>query len=182
MKNIDRFLDLNADRPGRRTKTQVSATENEHNQTEMADFIEYWKERVDRVRIYPEHSRNGRFGELIQPRSLTENTRKGPCRKLFTDLVIYCDGKAALCNHDWDESLHLSIGSAMDHTIEQIWHSSNYRQLRSRHLENRIEGLLPCEFCDHRVSIDQSKPVIGRLVERPQPYQGAERQTVGSVS
>ena len=163
--NICTFRNLGKTISGSKTEIQVSATENEYNRNEIQTFIDYWKRRVDRVRIYPEHSRNGRFGELARPTGREESVSMGPCRKLFTEMVIYCDGNAALCNHDWDEALHDPLGTVMDQTISGIWNGESYRQMRERHLEDQIEGILPCEFCDHRVSMNEQTAAVGRLIQ-----------------
>ena len=167
--NVLTFLDLKKETAQSKTRTQVSATESVHNKNEIPAFIDFWKKHVDRVRIYPEHSGEGRFGKLTQPCNQKKDTARVPCQKPFTDMVIYYDGSVALCNHDWDESLHLPLGAIIDQSIEDIWHGDPYQQIREHHLDHDWGDIRPCEFCDHWLGMDEQNSPIGTLIRSPAP-------------
>lgn len=163
MDNVHGFLNMRESLANSLTTVQVSATEGPDNQTEIVPFIAYWQGKADRVRIYARHSEGGKFGRLEHARP--EESRK-PCRKPFTDIVIYSDGQVALCNHDWDRKGEGTIGSVNEKTIQEIWEGPSYRKIRDKHLDRRWSELDPCRHCDHWQASDGRDSFVGRLVER----------------
>ncbi len=116
---------------------QVSTVEIEEYMPEQGKFIEFWKKYVDIVRVYYEHDDNGKFRNVEVQRLLEEEVpERKPCRKLFTDLLVYWDGQLALCNYDWRGGLQgLNLNKM---TIEEAWNSKLYEQLREAHNNGEI--------------------------------------------
>ena len=158
MSNVAAFINLRERKKGRLPEVQVSAVETELTRSEMPEFIEYWKTRVDRVRIYEEHSQGGVFGCLPG----LEGPRR-PCGKPLSDLVIYCDGKVALCNQDWERKEPL--GDIRTQTIEEVWRSAAYHKVRMAHFEGHPEDDATCRGCGHWAAYYRPGGIIGRLVE-----------------
>ncbi len=158
--NIETFLRLRRERGPGGPRVQVSAVRTAGNEALLPAFVAAWKGRVDRVRIYPEHSAGGKFGHLeggtgVGPRR--------PCLKLLTDLVIYWDGAVGLCNHDWAGTL--GLGDASGQSLLDIWRGPAYHRLRREHWENAIPESSPCFHCDHwRVAYAEGN-LIGELYE-----------------
>lgn len=96
---------------------QVSTIEVEEYLEQQAEFIDYWKQYVDIVRVYYEHDDKGRFRNKKVEELLPAIDERMPCRKVFTDLLVYWDGNLALCNYDWKGGLNpLNLN---DMTIEE---------------------------------------------------------------
>lgn len=165
MENAHTFLKMRKARKNCGTVVQVSATETSLNAQEIHEFIRYWRPLVDRVRIYPRHSENGRFGSLAHPEPCRSGASREPCRKPFTELVIYANGHVALCNHDWDRDALDQIGSIADATIAKIWNNPMYKEIRRIHLNRRWQELQPCRHCDHWQGWGQDQLPAGLLVE-----------------
>ena len=105
-KNILNFLEMNlkAKIP---VETQVSMVKTDTvSDGDIELFKDIWKTKVDRVRIYEEHSKDGRFGSLKHKRR-----ERKPCVMPFYEMLIYCDGTIGRCNHDWDGK---SVDSVMN--------------------------------------------------------------------
>jgi len=135
-KKILQFLDYNKGR----VKTQASMVKTaKTSQEEIEEFIRIWKNRVDRVRIYEEHSSDGNFGSLKNPRK----DRK-PCVMPIYEVLIYDNGKVARCNHDWDSD---GMGDLNKNSIYEIWHSKKYEDLRKQHLSLNLTDPV-CSKCD----------------------------------
>ncbi len=111
------------------------------------DFIDYWKKYADIVRIYEEHDENGGFVDPEVSKKLAFLSERKPCRKLYTDMIIYWNGEIALCNYDWHNQL--SIGDVNIQSMEEIWMSAQYNEIRKMHEENRIKDSLICSKCEH---------------------------------
>jgi radical SAM protein with 4Fe4S-binding SPASM domain len=138
-KNILDFIALNR-AYGSPVKTQVSKVMTKRsNESDNALFNEIWSEKVDRVRIYEQHSEEGKFGSLKNKRS----DRK-TCTMPFYELVVCYDGKIARCNHDWDGD---AMGNINNTTIYDVWHSEKFEMLRSQQTSLQISDSV-CLSCD----------------------------------
>ncbi len=134
--NIDYFLKINRGR----VKTQVSMVKTDDvTDKEIEEFKQVWKAKVDRVRIYSEHSANGKFGSLKSPRG-----KRQACVMPSYELLVYFDGKVGRCNHDWAGA---PMGDLNKHSIGDIWHSTCYQELRQQH-ESLLITDATCKECD----------------------------------
>lgn len=143
-RNVLRFLELRAEHPDPRTRVQVSAVETQRTRPFLPELIDYWKVRVDRVRIYREHSIGGKFGKLD---TFAIPSERRPCPKVLTDMVVYWNGDVALCNHDWDRSEF--IGNVLKDGMTGVWQCAAYQEVRRRHWEGRTQEDPTCNACDH---------------------------------
>lgn len=157
------------DKGGYETEIQVSATRTDLNQDSMPEFVEYWWDKVDRTRIYYEHSKDGNTGSLDCPGLKQCMTRK-PCHKPFREMVILYDGQVAACNHDWFRNE--SLGDINTSSIEEVWHSKAYQELRAQHLNPHAMQDQTCINCDHWKICHLPNKLIGEL------YQGKEAPRV----
>lgn len=134
-RNIDYLLERNH---GLRTQVSMVRTE-EVSEDEVQRFMDLWRNKVDRVRVYEEHSSEGRFGALKRDRGPRQS-----CTMPFYEMVVLSDGKIARCNHDWDGP---PIGDANLAGLADIWHSPVYQDLRQQHTTLRISDAT-CRECD----------------------------------
>ena len=135
-KNILNFLDYNKGK----VQTQVSMVNtSNHDQKEIDEFVKRWSDKVDRVRIYEEHSSDGAFGSLERSRS----DRK-PCAMPIYELLIYYDGMVGRCNHDWDGE---PMGDVSNQIIKEIWYNDKYQNLRIQHKKLEFKDEV-CKNCD----------------------------------
>lgn len=142
---------------------QVSSVDIEKYRFGQSDFINFWCQWADRVRLYVEHSSDGHPGS-IDGELVKKIDCRQPCHKVFTDMVIYWDGQAALCNHDWCNQL--TLGSAANSSLAEIWGSELYREIRRSHEQGRpLEGSV-CVHCDHWQIHYLPEGFMGRLYTR----------------
>jgi hypothetical protein len=163
LRNIEFFCDLKARSNQRKTEIQVSVVRTDETASGVEDFVAYWNRRVDRVRVYEQHSQDGHFGSLKKKRGEASNEIRTPCFKPFRDMVIYWNGRVALCNHDWDQSR--PPGDVNRESIERIWHGEAYRRVRKAH-NNNGQGLEPpCAGCDHWRTFSEPERKVGQVFE-----------------
>ena len=134
--NILKFLEWNQGK----VRTQVSMVETDDTPRHYVDeFKEIWNGKVDRIRVYQEHSKGGVFGSLEQPR-----VERKPCMMPQYECLIYCDGKVGRCNHDWNGD---PMGDVNTHTLREVWYSHKYQDLRRQHDSLCITDAV-CSGCD----------------------------------
>lgn len=145
--NVLRFLEWRS-KCNNPIQVQVSAVENAENKDEIEAFVAFWSPKVDRVRIYAEHSGDGAPGSLADP-PLPRAARR-LCHKVMEDMVICWNGDVALCNHDWTRRVTGQfIGNIGDGGIAKIWNGPAYERIRTAHEKGDVSGIAPCESCDH---------------------------------
>lgn len=133
---ILQFLKMNKGR----VKTQVSMVKTLDTPPRNPEiFKNIWNGKVDRIRIYEEHSRNGKFGSLGAKRS----GRVG-CVMPFYEMLVFFDGKVGRCNHDWNSS---PLGDANTSPIKEIWNCRSYKDLRRQHETMELIDEV-CKGCD----------------------------------
>ncbi len=145
--NIYNFITIKKKRSTNNPEIQVSTVETTKNIHSVHEFCKYWIKKVDRVRIYSEHSTNGTYGSLDNSSKNPVFSQRFPCKKVFTDMVIYWDGVVAVCNHDWNRKEF--IGNISNDSIQDIWTGSKYDEIRNRHLDGKLEKDQTCKDCDH---------------------------------
>ena len=151
--NILKFLEYNKGR----VRTQVSMVETaETPKANVELFKKIWDGKVDRIRIYEEHSIGGVFGSIRNPRK-----ERKPCVMPNYELLVCYDGRAGRCNHDWDGQ---PMGSLNTQTMREIWHNEKYADLRRQHSKLAFTDSL-CAECDSWYP-EVGRQGTGEVIER----------------
>ncbi|MBD3387401.1 MAG: radical SAM protein [Candidatus Altiarchaeales archaeon] len=145
-------------------ETQVSLVETEVTKDDVGDFVDFWTSKVDRVRIYKEHSKNGGFGGGVDQSEVPVFPCRFPCPKVITDIVIYWNGEVAICNHDWDRKE--AMGDVNRDSISKLWKSKRYSAIREKHMNSRISDESPCSNCDYWKTFYLDTGMFGELHTR----------------
>lgn len=159
-KNVLTFLEM-ANKRNSPTEVQVSAVETEAHKPGMQAFVDFWQPKVNRVRVYTEHSGDGNPGSINE--ELPDFESRKPCFKPFNDMIIYWNGQVAVCNHDWNRIVNgTPLGDVNETTIRDIWCSPAYETIRRQHMEAGLDGVSPCENCDHWKMYYMPSGVMGK--------------------
>lgn len=125
---------------------QVSTINLEEYRPTQKEFIEKWKQYVDIVRVYEQHDEKGRLVNPEIQKKVDIFSERMPCRKIFTDMIIYWDGRLALCNYDWDEKR--AVGNLLQMSLQEAWDSEVYESIRHMHRTNTYDASI-CGECHH---------------------------------
>jgi radical SAM protein with 4Fe4S-binding SPASM domain len=145
---------------------QVSSVDIKEYQPYKQEFIDFWTKYADRTRIYVESCGDGNFGSLAD-KDIIPYQERMPCRKVFTDMIVYYDGNVALCNHDWNNELQL--GNIKQQSISEIWNGEKYQELRKYH-QNPAgfdKGII-CDNCDQWKIDYAEQKILGELYYKVQ--------------
>lgn len=168
MENVKQMSEICADRKRRglfSPTLQVSTIEIPVYMERQEEFIQFWKKYADIVRVYYEHDDQGRFrNKAIQKQLEREVPERLPCRKVFTDMLIYWDGRLALCNYDWRGELK---GINVNHmSLQEAWDSEYYEEIRNMHMEKCISDDIMCRDCDHWRIDYMADGFLGKVYKR----------------
>lgn len=158
--NIEYFCEYRAKSKSPLPEVQVSVVKTKLTESSIDKFVEFWSPKVDRVRVYEEHSAGGTFGALA---GSDDESQRLACHKPFGDMVIYWDGTVGLCNHDWVRTD--LIDSVANKTIQEVWQGERYELIRQAHLKNLDQLEKVCKGCDHWRVFYADKNRIGELYE-----------------
>jgi len=106
---------------------------------------------------------------------LPQITERYACSQLWSQMAVYPDGNVALC---CGTTMYLSyrddipyVGNVKENSLEEIWFSSNYRQIRAEALTGVFKNSI-CRDCQiwHNYQNHVSRDQIGHRVEQ-NPYE-----------
>lgn len=89
----------------------VLSDENEH---EKEDFINYWLQHVDVVRINPQFDEKSRVKNMIIPE------KRVPCYTIYCKMVIDFKGDVLICTGD--TFAKIKVGNVFKDGIYKVWH------------------------------------------------------------
>lgn len=165
MCNVIRFVEIcDALRAqGKKTpEIQVSSVDVEAYRNRQDEFVDFWRQYADRVRIYMEHSADGHLGS-IRTNLPIEGTGRRPCGKVYNDMIVYWNGDVAICNHDWDNRGFL--GNLKMQSIQEIWLSERYQAVRQMHESGNFSQEMLCGGCDHWKMYYLPEGIVGQIYE-----------------
>ena len=126
---------------------QVSTIDIDMYKSGQQEFIDFWKEYVDNIRVYFEHDDNGHVISQEGIRRLEHISERKPCRKVFTDFLVFYNGEVTTCNYNWRAVKQL--GNVNNSTIREIWHSDEFNKIRDMHNTNSFPKDFICADCHH---------------------------------
>ena len=146
LKNIEYFCEYRLQKKSKLPEVQVSIVRTETNQDEIDEFVKYWRNKVDRVRLFEQHTADGNFGSVGALKDRFQFPRRLPCHKVFREMNVYWNGQVALCCHDWDRTE--MIGDLNTHTVAEIWKGQRYTGIQATHLTDLDNMEELCKNCD----------------------------------
>lgn len=140
----------------------VSMTLQESNRHERDEFVNFWKDKVDVVRI-GEVWEDGRF------KTAPPQASRKPCPSLYSTLAINVDGRASICC--LDSFGGTDMGNVFDKGVKAVWHGEKLTEARRLHEDGRAHEIPICKNCDRWASYDYTEEVAnGMLVRKSYEY------------
>jgi sulfatase maturation enzyme AslB (radical SAM superfamily) len=133
--NIERLVRLRAEAGQRRPKLILSFVRQNNDADEQA-FIEHWQKIADKIHITDLHNWAGTLHK--------ESDVNYPCYRPWLTFTVLWDGRVSLCCADFDG--RVILGDLNTASIQDVWNSAAYQQVRREHLESG--GPEICRSCD----------------------------------
>ena len=138
LKNIENFHNIREKQyPNLKIISRVSGVKFNQKQ-KFDDMIKLWSGLVDQVAFVDYNPWENTY---LQP---TNNVSE-PCSDLWRRMFIWWDGKINPCDVDYKSKL--SVGNIKNSSIEELWNSDEYNNLRSKHIGRKRSQLSPCKGC-----------------------------------
>ena len=171
--NVEMLLKIRGDK--QYPRVGVTFVETDYNSHEIPMFLEFWKQRVDVIRmsgyiqdLEPDVSKIPGWGRDDLPERI-------PCKQIFRDIVIRANGDVTTCvitseQPDLPESV---LGNIFrDGGIRGVWNGDKMNRLRELHNSGRWNEISFCNPCDYWVETFDVKEEVkdGFLIRKPSPY------------
>jgi radical SAM protein with 4Fe4S-binding SPASM domain len=137
----------------------VSFTESHANSHEKPDFLSFWIEHVDVVRVNALYETDNRIENADIP------AERVPCGALYDTMAINHRGDVQICCLDSFNQTHM--GNVLRDGVKAVWHGEQLQGVRALHEAHQYDKIPLCRKCDvwANYSIDESESQ-GILVRR----------------
>lgn len=144
--NINWILEERKKRGVTHPQINLVYTRQNLNWDEVDQFRQMWAGKVDNIYFSLDDNRN-ETAPLNVMLAVKRAPVAYPCLKLWSEIVVMSNGKVALCCIDYDGKV--IIGDFNTQTLEGIWNSSVYRNIRKLHLQYQADKIQLCKSCLH---------------------------------
>lgn len=134
---VFRLLDARGDK--RHPRIGVSFVINSHNREEVDEFIEYWLQYVDVVRVNDEYTQNC-------PDSSKISEKRIPCSMLYETMAIMHNGDVPICC--LDSACNYLMGNVFVSGVKGVWNGDRFKQVRKYHEMGMYDKLDICKNCN----------------------------------
>jgi len=141
----------------------VSYTEDEINEAETEDFLNYWIEHVDAVRINATYTDD----RHVVKDDISSSDRK-PCKFLFDSMVINYNGDVPVCCLDTFNQTNM--GNVFDNNVKEVWQGSDFEFVRKAQIDGDYDKIPFCKNCDIWASDHYNETTEGNLFIRRSAY------------
>lgn len=139
-RNIELLLEKKEKRKSKLPFVRVSFVVMNENKHEMQQFVEKWKEKVDRID----------FQTLTNPQNILEiqhdlEDPKTRCIDPFQKMEMDCEGNFYPCASLYNKYHHL--GNIKDMSVEEVWNCDLIKKIRYEMLHGNLNDI--CKTCLH---------------------------------
>jgi len=117
----------------------VSFVESNLNSHERSDFISFWLEHVDVVRVNYVYE-NNRIKNIEFPE------KRVPCGSLYDTIAINHKGDVPICC--LDSFNKTNMGNVFEEGVQNVWNGKKFQEIRRLHETGQYEKIPLCARCD----------------------------------
>jgi radical SAM protein with 4Fe4S-binding SPASM domain len=117
----------------------VSFTENNDNLFQRQEFIDYWIQHVDVIRVNKMYEDNGSIKGFTPP------AKRYPCNVLYDTMYANHKGQVSVCCLDGFSKTN--IGNILKDGIEGTWNGDQFTKIRELHEAGRWDEVPMCKGC-----------------------------------
>lgn len=110
------------------------------NTNEREDFISYWLQHVDVVRVIEEFDKD----RLVR-KDIAMPEKRIPCGSLYDTMVINHKGDVPICCVDSFNAM--IMGNVFATSVKEVWHSGRFQEIRYYHETAQYDKVPFCKNC-----------------------------------
>jgi radical SAM protein with 4Fe4S-binding SPASM domain len=134
------FLLLEKRGERRKPRISVSFSAEECNVSERDDFVRFWSQHVDSIRVNEVWSDDRKIEKEI---SILE---RHPCREIYDSMIIDYNGEVRICCLDGYRETNL--GNVFEDGLYNVWHGEELQRIRKIHETGEYENYKFCQTCE----------------------------------
>ncbi|SNZ20144.1 radical SAM/SPASM domain-containing protein [Cohaesibacter gelatinilyticus] len=140
-KNIEMFQKIRTqDYAQSKIITKISGVKLNDDQ-DIDTLVDSWQELVDQVAFV-------HYNPWESAYENPENTIQEPCSELWRRMFLWWDGRVNPCDFDYKSTLTENTDIHFpEKTLQEIWMSDLYLNMRQKHLAAQRDQLFPCNRC-----------------------------------
>ncbi|VVB78749.1 Radical SAM superfamily protein [uncultured archaeon] len=142
--NCLNFIKLRNER-GNKPTVQIRMALQERNYSEEADWKKYWLQKVSEEDIVTSKKIHSWGNQLDSGELKTNESSNEPCVSLWSTMVVHFDGNVPLCGCDYNNKV--LFGNIYDSTIQEVWQSKKFQDLREIHSSGKKNDISLCLGC-----------------------------------
>lgn len=138
VKNVRRFREIQLKHyPKSRTITRVSGVQ-VPGTPDLDQMEKFWGDLVDQVAFVKYNPWENTYEQPV-------NQIPEACSDLWRRMFVWWNGIVNPCDVDYKSTL--AIGKATEQSLDKLWRSDGYMQLREKHLDMQRSQCSPCNRC-----------------------------------
>lgn len=168
--NIIKFLELKS-KMNKSTHVCIRTINMDSTKNDIQEFVSYFGklQGIDEIEMNEINTWAGRIDRSNFIRNQLMGIRKVAfCLQPWTTAIINSEGGIFVCNNHEDED----FGNLKEHNLKEIWNNEQYRNLRKKILQSRLDGTI-CQNCDYES--------IGMYYENPNIFFPFTKKYLSSV-
>jgi radical SAM protein with 4Fe4S-binding SPASM domain len=118
----------------------VSFVVEEGNAHEREEFVDFWLQHVDTVRVAELFSHNVNVQDQVK----SENRK--PCQMLYDSMLIHYNGDVPVCC--WEPSGKTYLGNVFKDGIKGVWEGEKFKRVRYYHETDQFDKVPFCKECN----------------------------------
>lgn len=115
---------------------------------EIEEFVRYWGNRADSVRVYEHLTHDNRYVTSTRHLDAVLAGRRRACKQPFNYLAIFWDGSVTFCCNDISRRGMGVTENAHNRSIMEIWRGDQANRLRRLMIDGQVNGLPACGRCE----------------------------------
>jgi len=152
MENIELIKNSNL-----KNKLTIKLVVQNKNESELENFVKYWKNKGINIQIQPPSNRAGalaNFNDVKTDVKINSSIinyyvdfydKLDFCPHPFYQFNILSNGDVIICCHDWKHNK--IVGNVNKSSINEIWNSAVFKKYRKILLSGRGHDIFPCKDC-----------------------------------
>lgn len=128
------------------SKTTIRMVELPNNVNQKDEWLTFWNSKIsktDKAYTMPMHNWGNQLGENQDKVNFYANKA---CTSPFSSMAIHSDGKVGICAADYNTKNYM--GDFSTQSIQEIWQSKNFDNVRNAHLNANRNKYDICRGCD----------------------------------